>query len=56
MKPAPSIEGAEAAVTAFEQGLLGQKLPTAATSGLGAWVHIIPFFGFPPQIAVSLHY
>jgi transposase-like protein len=47
---APSIEGAEAALTAFEQGPWGQKLPTVATSWRRAWAHVIPFFAFPPQI------
>jgi transposase-like protein len=47
---APSIEVAEAALTGFEQGPWGQKLPTVATSWRRAWVHVIPFFVFPPQI------
>ena len=47
---ATSIEGAEAALNAFEQGPWGQKLPTVATSWRRAWVHVIPFFVFPPQI------
>src|SRR5690349_3028211 len=47
---APSIEVAEAALTGFEQGPWGQKLPTVAISWRRAWVHVIPFFVFPPQI------
>src|SRR5574337_1701124 len=34
---APSAEAAEAALTAFEQGPWGQKLPTVATSWRRAW-------------------
>src|SRR5574340_753689 len=47
---APSAEAAEAALTAFEQGPWGQKLPTVATSWRRAWGHVIPFFVFPPPI------
>jgi transposase-like protein len=47
---APSMEAAEAELTAFEQGPWGQKFPTVAASWRRAWGHVIPFFVFPPQI------
>ena len=47
---APSMEAAEAALDAFEQGPWGQKFPTVAASWRRAWTHVIPFFAFPPQI------
>ena len=47
---APSMEAAEAALAAFEQGPWGQKFPTVAASWRRAWTHVIPFFAFPPQI------
>ena len=47
---APSMEAAEAALDAFEQGPWGQKLPTVAASWRRTWGHVIPFFAFPPQI------
>lgn len=47
---APSMEAAEEALDAFEQGPWGQKFPTVAASWRRAWTHVIPFFAFPPQI------
>lgn len=47
---APSAEAAEAELTAFEQGLWGQKFPTVAASWRRAWSHVIPFFAFPPAV------
>jgi len=43
---ATSIEGAEAALNAFEQGPWGQKLPTVSAFWRQAWVHVIPIFVF----------
>lgn len=47
---APSMEAAQEALNAFEQGPWGQKFPTVAASWRRAWTHVIPFFAFPPQI------
>lgn len=47
---ASSMEAAQEALNAFEQGPWGQKFPTVAASWRRAWTHVIPFFAFPPQI------
>lgn len=47
---APSMEVAQEALNAFEQGPWGQKFPTVAASWRRAWTNVIPFFAFPPQI------
>jgi transposase-like protein len=47
---APSAEGAEAALDAFERGPWGAKFPTVVAAWRRAWAHVIPFFAFPPEI------
>ena len=47
---AASAEAAEAALDAFEAGEWGQKFPTVAAAWRRAWVQVIPFFTFPPEI------
>jgi transposase-like protein len=47
---ASSMEVAQEALNAFEQGPWGQKFPTVAASWRRAWTNVIPFFAFPPQI------
>ena len=50
-----SMEAAQEALDAFEQGPWGQKFPTVAASWRRAWAHVIPFFAFPPQIRRFIH-
>ena len=47
---APSAESAAAALDAFERGPWGAKFPTVVASWRRVWVHVIPFFAFPPDI------
>jgi transposase-like protein len=47
---AASAEAAEAALDAFEQSPWGAKFPTVVASWRRAWVHVIPFFAFPPAV------
>jgi transposase-like protein len=47
---APSAEAAEAALTAFERELWGQKFPTVVAAWRRAWDRVIPFFAFPPAV------
>jgi putative transposase len=47
---AASPEAASAALDAFEQGPWGAKFPTVVASWRRAWVHVIPFFAFPPEV------
>jgi putative transposase len=47
---APTAEAAEAALSAFEQGVWGQKFPTVTASWRRVWSHVIPFFAFPPAV------
>jgi transposase-like protein len=52
---APSAEAAGAALDAFERGPWGSKFPTVVASWRRAWVHVIPFFAFPPEIRRVLY-
>jgi len=47
---AASADAASVALDAFERGPWGAKLPTVVASWRRAWVHVIPFFAFPPEI------
>jgi transposase-like protein len=47
---APSAEAADAALEAFERGPWGQKFPTVVATWRRAWLQIIPFFAFPPDV------
>lgn len=47
---AATAEAAEAELNAFEQGPWGQRFPTVPAAWRRAWVHVIPFFAFPPEI------
>jgi transposase-like protein len=47
---APTVEAAEAALTAFAQSPLGPRFPTVVDAWRRAWSHVIPFFAFPPLV------
>ena len=47
---AASVEAAEAALGAFEDGEWGRKFPTVVAAWRRAWTQVIPFFTFPPEI------
>jgi transposase-like protein len=47
---APTVEAAEAALTAFAQSPLGTRFPTVAAAWRRAWTEVIPFFAFPPAV------
>lgn len=47
---APSADAAMAALDDFERGPWGSRFPTVVASWRRAWVHVIPFFAFPPEI------
>jgi transposase-like protein len=47
---APSADAALTALDDFERGPWGARFPTVVASWRRAWVHVIPFFAFPPEI------
>lgn len=47
---AASADAAAAALDAFERGPWGPKFPTVVAAWRRAWMPIIPFFAFPPEI------
>jgi transposase-like protein len=47
---APSAEAAEQALSDFEHGPWGQRLPTVVAAWRRAWDRVIPFFAFPPAV------
>ena len=47
---AESVEAAEAALSAFEDGEWGQRFPTIGQSWRRNWEHIIPFFAFGAKV------
>jgi putative transposase len=47
---AASADAARAALDAFEGGPWGQKFPTVVAAWRRAWVHVVPFFAFPPDV------
>jgi putative transposase len=52
---APSAEHAGAALDAFARGPWGTKFPTVVAAWRRAWIHVIPFFAFPPDIRRVLY-
>jgi putative transposase len=52
---AAHAESAAAALDAFERGPWGARFPTIVASWRRAWVQIIPFFAFPPEIRRLLY-
>ena len=47
---APSADAAMDALDEFERGPWGTRFPTVVASWRRVWVHVIPFFAFPPEI------
>ena len=47
---ATDAKAAEEALTAFEEGPWGQKLPAIGQSWRRAWQEVIPFFAFPGDV------
>jgi len=47
---ATSAEAAQIALDAFEAGPWGTRFPTIGAMWRRAWVHVIPFFAFPPDV------
>jgi putative transposase len=52
---AASADLAGTALDAFERGPWGAKFPTVVASWRRAWVHVIPFFAFPPDVRRLLY-
>jgi len=52
---APSEDAARAALEGFEASPLGQHFPTVSATWRRAWVHVVPFFAFPPAIRRLLY-
>jgi putative transposase len=52
---AVNAEAAEAALAAFEASPWGHKHPTIAAAWRRAWVRVIPFFAFPPEVRRILY-
>ena len=48
-------EALEAALAAAEAGPWGRRFPTVFAAWRRAWVHVIPFFAFPPDIRRTLY-
>ena len=47
---APTAEEAATALETFAAGPWGQRFPTVVAAWRRAWVHVIPFFAFPPEV------
>jgi len=47
---AANADAAEAALTAFEQGLWGRKCPPIAAAWRRQWTQVIPFFAYPTEV------
>jgi transposase-like protein len=47
---APTAEAAAEALDALASGPWGARFPTVVASWRRAWVHVIPFFAFPPEV------
>ena len=52
---AESVEAAEAALSAFEDGEWGQRFPTIGQSWRRNWEHIIPFFAFGAKVRKMIY-
>jgi transposase-like protein len=52
---APSEEAARAALDSFETSPLGGRFPTVPAAWRRAWVHVVPYFAFPPAIRRVLY-
>jgi putative transposase len=47
---APNADAAQEALDEFARGPWGTKFPTVVAAWRRAWVHVIPFFAFPPDL------
>jgi putative transposase len=47
---APTIEGAEIELAAFENSEIGRRYPAAVATWRNAWDRFIPFLEFPPEV------
>jgi putative transposase len=47
---APTIEAAEAELSAFAESPLGRKYPAAVSTWQNAWERFTPFLAFPPEL------
>lgn len=52
---APDADLAAAALDTFAAGPWGQRYPAIVASWRRAWVHVIPFFAFPPEVRKVLY-
>lgn len=52
---APTEEAALAELETFEASAMGQRFPTVAAAWRRAWMHVTPFFAFPPAIRRVLY-
>jgi putative transposase len=52
---APSADAAAAALDTFASGPWGTRFPTVVASWRRAWVHVVPFFAFPPDLRRVLY-
>src|SRR6516162_738005 len=52
---APTDDAARVALDTFEASPLGQRFPTVSAAWRRAWVHVVPFFAFPPAIRRLLY-
>ena len=52
---APTEDVARAALETFETSALGRRFPTVSAAWRRAWVHVVPFFAFPPSIRRVLY-
>jgi transposase-like protein len=52
---APTEDAAGAALASLEASPLGQRFPNVIAAWRRAWIHVIPFFAFPPLIRRVLY-
>jgi putative transposase len=52
---APTADAAAAALEAFAAGPWGARFPAVVSLWRRAWVHIVPFFAFPPAVRRILY-
>jgi putative transposase len=52
---AATADAATAALDAFARGPWGQRVPTIVKAWRAAWVHVVPFFAFPPEVRRILY-
>ena len=52
---APDADRAATALDAFADGPWGARYPAIVASWRRAWVHVIPFFAFPPEVRKVLY-